>query len=186
MMAAPAKAQFWPQENSFSRQIVYATCGEPEIPVADKCICGGLLAYDIDGSAGLDVSCAGNLVPNIIHQDMTTARMLRFLIRAYYGSSVFEFCKIAADDGSCADRLTVAGIGSSLDEAYFVGHFTGVLIGEEKCLLSSYKAPASDWASGPAIGKMDLSALDDQDHLETFQVGCRNNFRNVLLWLDRQ
>ena len=186
LVSFPAKAQFWPEENEFSRQIVYATCGEPQIPVSNKCFCGGLLAYDNDGSAGLDVFCDGQLVPNIIHKDMTTSRMLRFLIHTYYGPGVTRFCDTVESDGTCEDPYVIAGIGSSSDEAYFVGHFTGALLGEERCLLASQGAPADQWALGPSIGEMDRTSLNNPAHFDAFQRGCRNNYRNILHWLEQQ
>ena len=182
----PAKAQFWPDENTFSRQVVYATCGEPQIPVQDKCMCGGLLAYDNNGTAGLDVPCNSKLVPNLIHPDMTTPRMLRFLIQAYYGSDVTTFCDSFDGNGSCLDPSSISGIGEATDEAYFVGHFTGVLLGEESCLKAGQGADASQWAKGPAIGEMDRSALSNPANFAAFEKGCRNHYRTVLNWLDQQ
>lgn len=182
----PAKAQFWPDENTFSRQVVYATCGEPQIPVQDRCLCGGLLAYDNNGTAGLDVPCNGRLVPNIIHPDMTTPRMLRFLIRAYYGFNVTTFCDTFNEDGSCADPFAISGIGEPTDESYFVGHFTGVLLGEERCLLAGQGAAADQWAIGPAIGEMDRTSLQVPANFAAFEKGCRSNYRTVLDWLDQQ
>ncbi|NOE36229.1 hypothetical protein [Ruegeria sp. HKCCD7318] len=181
-----ASAQFWTDDNKLTRQIVYATCGEPQIPVTDTCICGDLLGYNTDATAGLDERCNGRWVPNIIHPDMTTPRMLRFLVTAYYGLDVVDFCKAANPDGTCSQKVSVNGIGGTDDEAYFVGHFTSALLGQQNCLDASLRKPAEEWASGPAIGEMDLSGMTDTALREAFQQGCRNDYRNVLLWLESQ
>ncbi|KIC09803.1 hypothetical protein RA19_13590 [Leisingera sp. ANG-M1] len=166
--------------------MVYATCGKPQTPVVDTCFCGGLLAYDNDKDAGLLVTCGLRDVPNLIHPDMSTNQMLQFLLRTYYGA-LDDFCEDARPEGECGLDRAVSGIGgNSLDEPYYVGHFTAILLGEERCLLASLRAEPNEWSQGPAIGALDLTLLSTPSWQERFQAGCRNDYRNVLAWLEQR
>jgi hypothetical protein len=183
IVAAETKAQTWIDDNMLLRQIVFATCGTPD-EATGRCFCEDLLAYRLGAAAGLVAQCNGKTVPNIAHPQMSSERMMRFLITAYYGQSTDEFCKDVAEDGSCINRVGINGIGGARDEAYFAGHFTGALLGETNCLAASEGKDPDEWASGPAIGSMELEPLSDNAALlSAFQQGCRTDFRDVLSWM---
>ena len=182
-LAAEAKAQTWIDDNMLLRQVVFATCGAPD-ETTGRCFCEDLLAYRLGAAAGLVARCNGKTVPNIAHPQMSSDRMMRFLITAYYGQDTDEFCKDVAEDGTCTNIAGIHGIGGARDEAYFTGHFTGALLGETNCLAASEGKDPDEWASGPAIGSMDLEQLSDNPTLlAAFQQGCRTDFRDVMSWM---